>query len=125
MIKKLITLASISALAMSLGACSAITSTQLTQDVSAIEAQVQADADLVCGFIPTVATIASFIPGVGTVATDAASIASSICSAIAKAPPVTVASARRRSVSSAMAVNVATVTVPGIGAVPISGKFTR
>lgn len=125
---KLLALTSIALVGSMLAGCSGFpSSTQLTSDISAIEKQVQADANLVCGFIPTVATIASFIPGVGVIATDAASIAESICAAVAKAPPVAVASARRRTVGipGAAPVNVATVIVPGIGPVPIAGKYTR
>jgi hypothetical protein len=93
--------------------------------VSAIEAEVQADANLVCGFIPTVGTIAAFIPGVSSVVPAAASIAESICAAIAAAPQPKVLSARRRSIVNQMAVNVAVVRVPNVGPVAISGTFTR
>lgn len=110
--------------AMALGACDM---TAVTQKVSDIQAEVQADAQLICGFIPTVATIAAIIPGVGGVAPGAAAIATAICNAIAKAPPVNVQSARLRSLrlGTQTAVNVATVNVPGVGAVPISGTFVR
>lgn len=99
--------------------------------VAAIEAEVQADANLVCGFIPTVGTIASFIPGVGVVAASAASIAESICAAVAAAPKPQMLAARKRSMINQMAVNVAVVRVPGVGPngqpadVAISGTFTR
>jgi hypothetical protein len=111
-----------------LGGC--ITAGDLASNVSQVEQQVQADANLVCGFIPTVATIAAFIPGAGTVAPEAASIAQSICAAIAAAPPVQVQSARLRSsklraAGNRTAVNVATAYVPGVGPVPITGEFTR
>ena len=109
----------------SLGGCAGFTAA----NVAAIEAEVQADTNLVCGFIPTLATIAAFIPGVGIVGAGAASIAEAICGAIAAAPPVTVSSARLRSLrqggQSGAAVNVATVRVPNVGLVPISGQFTR
>lgn len=112
-----------------LGGCAGITQANLSATVAALEASVQADANLVCGFVPTVATIAGFIPGAGVVATDAASIALSICDAIKAAPPVAVASARLRSLKHGgqlgAAVNVATVVVPGLGPVAISGTFTR
>lgn len=114
---------------IALGGCAGLTQANLAATVAAVEADVQADANLVCGFVPTVATIASFIPAAGTIAADAASIAESICSAVAAAPPVTVQSARLRSLKKGgrmgTAVNVATVIVPGVGPVPISGKFTR
>jgi hypothetical protein len=124
--KKFLLIAGLASFA-ALGGCSS-TGT-LTANVAAIEAEVQADANLVCGFIPTVATIASFIPGGSVVAPAAASIAESICGAVAAAPPVTVSSARLRSLKKGgrlgAAVNVATVIVPGVGPVPISGQFTR
>lgn len=108
--------------ALSLGACN-VTTSDLLNNVATIEAQVQADSALVCQFIPTAATIAAFIPGGAAVVPEAASIASAICNAIAKAPPVTTASARMRSLKAGVAVNVATVRVPGVGLVPISGQF--
>lgn len=112
-----------------LGGCAGVTQANLAATVSAVEAEAQADANLVCGFIPTIATIAAFIPAAGSVAPAAASIAESICQAVAAAPPVTVQSARLRSLHHGgqygAAVNVAVVQVPGVGAVPISGKFTR
>ena len=110
-----------------LGACTGTTG--LTTTVASIEAEVQADSNLVCGFVPTLATIAAFIPGAGAVAPAAASIAESICAAVAAAPPVKVRSARLRSLRMGgrlgTAVNVGSVIVPGVGAVPISGRFTR
>jgi hypothetical protein len=121
----------VSALAVStaLGGCAGLTQANLAATVATVEAEVQADANLVCGFIPTVATIAAFIPGAGVVAPAAASIAEAICGAVAAAPPVTTASARLRSLRHGgqlgAAVNVATVRVPGVGNVPISGQFTR
>ncbi len=124
--KKFLIIAGLASFA-ALGGCSS-TST-LSASVAAVEAEVQADANLVCGFVPTAATIASFIPGGSAIAPAAASIAESICGAIAQAPPVTVASARLKSMKLGgrfgAAVNVATVIVPGVGPVPISGQFTR
>lgn len=112
-----------------LAGCAGVTQANLSATVAALEASVQADANLVCGFVPTVATIAGFIPGAGIVATDAASIAMSICQAVAAAPPVAVQSARLKSMKSGgrlgTAVNVATVVVPGVGPVSVSGQFTR
>lgn len=123
MTKILLALALVSTTA--LGGCAGLTAANLAAQVSAAEAEVQADTNLVCGFIPTVATIAAFIPGAGAVAPAAASIAEAICSAIAQAPPVTAQSARLKSLNSGVAVNVATVKVPGVGLVPISGTFTH
>lgn len=101
------------------------TPAQLAAQVSSIESEVQADANLVCGFIPTVATIAAFIPGVGTIAAGAASIAESICGAVAQAPPVS-QSAKLRSARLGVNVTVGSVIVPGKPApVVITGQFTR
>ncbi len=123
MLKKISLVACLSG-SLALAACG-ISVSELTGQVAAIESQVQADANLICGFVPTIATIASFIPGGAAVVPEAASIAVSICAAIASAPPITVQSARSRSVANRTAVNVATVTVPGVGPVAISGTFTR
>lgn len=124
--KKFLLIAGIASFA-ALGGCSS-TGT-LSANVASIEAEVQSDANLVCGFVPTVATIASFIPGGSVIAPAAASIAESICAAVAAAPPVVTQSARLRSLKKGgrfgAAVNVATVIVPGVGPVPISGQFTR
>lgn len=112
-----------------LGGCAGLTQANLSATVSAVEADVQADANLVCGFVPTIATIAAFIPGGAAVVPAAASIAEAICGAVAAAPPVAVQSARLRSLKQGgrlgAAVNVAMVRVPGVGNVPISGTFTH
>lgn len=108
-----------------LGGCAGLTQANLSATVAAAEAEVQADTNLVCGFIPTIATIAAFIPGGAAVAPAAASIAEAICQAISAAPPVTAQTARLKSLKFGSAVNVATVNVPGVGLVPISGTFTK
>lgn len=124
--KKIFIVASLASFA-ALGGCSS-TST-ISSNIIAIESEVQADANLVCGFVPTIATIASFVPIASSVVPAAASIAESICAAVAAAPPVTVQAARLKSKKLGgrlgAAVNVATVIVPGVGPVPISGQFTR
>lgn len=124
--RKLAIAAALAGPLISMGACS-VTTADITATLSTIEQQVQADANLVCGFIPTLATIASFIPGGAAIAPEAASIAQAICAAIAAAPPVQVQSAKLRSARLGVStpVNVATVIVPGVGAVPIAGTFTR
>ena len=103
--------------------------TNITAQVAAVEQEVQADASLVCGFIPTVATIAAFIPGANAVAPAAASIAEAICAAISKAPPVLVSSARFRSAKLGGAggapVAVAVVPLPDGRNVMIQGQFVR
>lgn len=106
-----------------LGGCA---STTLQNDVANVEAAVQADANVLCGFIPTAATIAALIPGFGTVAASAATIAEAVCTAVAKAPVVQPASARMRSQLAATAadVQVTTIKTPN-GVVPIVGHFTR
>ena len=109
-----------------LGGCAGLTPANLSATVAAYEAEVQADTNLVCGFIPTVATIVALIPGTGAVAPAAASVAEAVCAAIAKAP-VPAASARLKSLAAGptVSVNVAKVYVPGFGPVAISGTFTR
>lgn len=106
-----------------LGGCA---STTLQNDVANIEAQVQADANVLCGFIPTAATVAAFIPGFGTIAASAATIAEGICTSIAQAPVVQPASARMRAslAASGADVQVTTAKTPN-GVVPVVGHFTR
>jgi hypothetical protein len=112
-------------LALSVANCAGLTGS-LQSDVATIEGQVQADANVLCGFIPTAATIAAFIPGFGTVAASAATIATGICGAIAAAPVVPATQAARlRSIQLGGAdVPVATVRTPN-GPVTVSGHFTR
>lgn len=125
MVKRFILISSLAG-AVALAGCSSFpTPSEIATDVSGFEQQVQADTNLACGFIPTIATIAALIPAVGVVAADAATIAESVCTAIAKAPPVTTQSARLRSLRGNVAVNVATVQVPGGKVVPIAGTFTK
>lgn len=111
---------------VALGGCAGFNSATLQNDVASIEQQVQADANVLCGFIPTVATIAAFIPGFGTVAASAATIATGICAAVAKAPVVQPQSASMRSqlAASGADVQVTTAKTPN-GVVPIVGHFTR
>lgn len=108
-----------------LAGCAGLTQANLSATVAAVEAEVQADTNLVCGFIPTVATIAAIIPGGAAIAPAAASIAEAICQAVAAAPPVATQSARYKSLKFGGPVNVAVVKVPGVGNVPISGTFTH
>lgn len=109
-----------------LGGCAGLTSAGLQSDVATIEAAVQADANVLCGFVPTAATIAAFIPGFGTIAASAATIAEGICTSIAQAPVVQPASARMRAslAASGADVQVSTARTPN-GVVPIVGHFTR
>jgi hypothetical protein len=111
---------------VALGGCAGLTSAGLQTDIATIEADVQADANVLCGFVPTAATIAAFIPGFGTVAASAATIAEGICSSIAQAPVVQPASARMRAnlAASGADVQVAAARTPN-GTVPIVGHFTR
>jgi hypothetical protein len=128
---KKILLAGAMAGAIALAGCQ---TTDLTSTVSSIEAQVQSDSNLFCSFIPTAASIASVIanlaaPGSGALVPDAATIANSICSAIANAPKPTVQSARLRSLRMGGAlgtpVTVGNLRLPGGSVVPITGSFTR
>jgi hypothetical protein len=109
-----------------LGGCAGLTPANLASDIATYEQEVQADTNLVCGFIPTVSTIVQLIPGAGTIAPAAASVAEAICAAVAKAPVPTTQSARLKSLASpGVVMNVAKVVVPGVGPVSISGTFTR
>lgn len=110
---------------MALGGCAG-GSAVLQNDLATIEAQAQADANILCGFIPTIATVAAFIPSFGAVAASAATIAEGVCAAIAKAPVVQPASARLRAnlAASGADVQVATARTPH-GPVAIVGHFTR
>src|ERR1700735_1107918 len=81
-----------------LGGCAALTPANLSATVAAYEAEVQADTNLVCGFIPTVGTILALIPAVGAIEPAAAAIADALCNAIAQAP-APVASARLKSLA--------------------------
>ena len=71
--------------ALSLGGC-ATTGTGGTTSVSSTAAQVQAAAVMVCGFLPTVASVSSIlaalIPGGGAVEQLVASAADQICAAV-------------------------------------------
>lgn len=114
------TIAAVATAGASLAACSTV---DVQNQISSIQAQVQADANLACGFIPTIATIAAFIPGAGGAVADAATIAQGICAAIAAAPVVKPAS-RLRSVQLGVDVSVGVAMTPN-GPVTITGHFTR
>ena len=121
MFKRTLTVLALSG-AIALGGCAGV---NLQNEVSTIEQQVQADANVLCGFIPTAATIAAFIPGFGTIAASAATIAEGICTSIAQAPVVQPQSAiRMRSVASGADVQVTVAKTPN-GPVAVVGHFTR
>lgn len=110
---------------VALGGCAG-GSAVLQNTVATIEQQVQADANVLCGFIPTAATIAAFIPGFGVIAASAATIAEGVCSAVAQAPVVQAQSARMRSAKLGVNVTVGSVKLPNVSEpVPIVGQFTR
>jgi hypothetical protein len=111
----------IAALAAYLAACG--TTAQTTASIASIETQVQSDANLACGFIPTIATIAALIPGIGTGVSAATSITNAICSAISSAPKL--AGSKLAAASAGTPVTVTTITLPSGAKVPISGTFTR
>jgi len=108
--------------ALSLAACG--TTAQTTSTISSIETQVQADTNLACGFIPTIATIAALIPGIGSGVSAVGTIASTICSAISSMPAPKTASAKLKGAAAGVPVTVTTITVSG-KKVPITGTFTR
>ena len=108
----------------------------LVQTTASIETEVQADAQLACSFIPSVATIGTVVanlvaPGAGSIVPDAATIASSICAAIAQAPVPIVQSAKLKSLKGGVpvgvTVSVGSLKIPGSGgkSVPITGSFTQ
>lgn len=109
---------------IALGGCS--TSGTLQTTISTVEAEVQSDANVLCGFIPTVATIAALIPGFGSAAASSATIAQAVCSAVASAPVVTPKSAGLRAglAASGADVQVTTMSTPN-GPVAVVGHFTR
>lgn len=123
--RRILSVALAAIMAMSLAACGT-TSASLQNSVSSIESQVQADANVLCGFVPTAATIAAFIPGFGAVAASAATIAEGVCSAISAAPVVAQATrARATSLAAGGAdVQVATVRTPS-GPIAVVGHYTR
>ena len=124
---KKIALVSLLVPTLMLGACGSLsTPGALQSDVASIESQVQADANVLCGFVPTAATIAAFIPGFGAIAASAATIAEGVCTSIASAPVVQPASARMRAslAASGADVQVASAKTPN-GVIPIVGHFTR
>lgn len=137
--RKIISLACVAAMGISLAACATNPSTgpapapsPIPGQISDIVALVQKDANLICGFVPTFATIAAFVPGgIGAAVGDAASIATTVCNAIKSVPPVVVQSARGKSLrygtkfGAPSDVQVASVMVPGVGRVVIAGTFTR
>lgn len=111
--------------ALALGGCAGGSAT-LQNDIALIESQAQADAQVLCGFIPTVGTIASLIPGFGTAVASAATIATSVCAAVANAPvvnPVT-QSARLRTVGGPDT-QWGTARLPSGAAVPVVGHYVR
>ena len=60
-------LVSVLTAATALSGCAGFDTSKISAQVSAVEAEVQADANLVCGFIPTIATIAAIITTTTTV----------------------------------------------------------
>lgn len=118
---KKVLLAAVAACGLALAGCAG-SSTTLQNDVAAVEANAQADANVLCGFVPTIATIAALIPGFGTAATSAATIAGSVCQAVAAAPVVKSASFAKAKLG--VETNIGTIASPA-GAVAVVGHFTR
>lgn len=110
---------------VALGGCAGTTAASIQNTVSTIEAEVQADANVLCGFIPTAATIAAFIPGFGAIAASAATIAEGVCQAVAQAPVVKTQSMKRSAAAGAPVDSViGNVRTPN-GVVSVAGHFTR
>jgi hypothetical protein len=100
-------LASSVALATSLGGC-ATTGGGGAFNLNSFIANVQADTNLVCAFIPTAETVANIFATGDPIVTTATAVANAICAAVA---PKT-AGALKRS------------TVPTVAGVVIHGRFT-
>ena len=92
--------------------------------LATIETQVQQDAAAVCGFIPTIGTIASIvaslIPGGSAVVTIASDVAGQICTAVTpvQAP---LAALGKRTVSR----KTLGAALPSVNGVPIQGYFIK
>lgn len=86
--------------------------------ITAIEAEVQKTTAIVCGFVPTVGTIAgvvaSFVPGGAAATTLATQVANAICSAVG---PAKMSGHRRLAMRRG--------TAPVVNGVPIEGYFIR
>lgn len=85
--------------------------------VSSIEADVQKNAAIICGFVPTIGTVASVIAsfaGAGGIATIATQAANAICSAVV---PAKMAGHRRLAMRRG--------TAPVVNGVPVEGYFIK
>src|SRR5258705_8265851 len=127
MTKNYIALALATALASaSLAGCATDPTTGTTTidvaKVTSVEAEVQKNAAIICGFVPTLGTVASVIAsfvGGGGVATIATQAANAICSAVVPAKAMMV---RRPGNRLAMRRGVAHPTVNGV---PVEGYFIK
>ena len=100
-----LSIALLTACSIGLGSCSTTT----PSDITAIITQVQKDAVAICGFLPTVGTVASIISGGNPLITTALGIAQAICNAVTPAP----SALRKKAV------------VPMVNGVVIHGRFVR
>lgn len=122
MYKKLAALTVVGAL--TLGGCATNPTTGLPTidptQLTTIETQVQQDAAQVCGFVPTIGTIAaiiaSFVPGAAAVTTIATQVANQICAAVT---PV------KASLTSKTLTRRTFGVLPSVNGVPIQGYFIK
>jgi len=94
--------------------------------LTTIETQVQQDAAAVCGFVPTIGTIASIvasiIPGGSAVVQIASSVAQQICTAVAPVKASMMAVGTRRLTPRTFG---GAAALPTVNGVPIQGYFIK
>lgn len=94
--------------------------------LAAIESQVQQEAAAICGFVPTIESVAgvvaSFVPvpGVGTAIAVINQAATAICNAVLPAK-----AAAMRSASGVIGKRTAGAAIPTVNGVPITGYFIK
>lgn len=100
--RKIIALATVGVMALSLGACATDPTTGMPtinqQELANVEAQVQQTAANVCSFVPTVASVAGIIASfvaAGAVVNLVDQAAQQICNAISQAPTTTTKSGKK------------------------------
>ncbi len=111
---------------VSLGGCATNPVTGATTidvaKVTTIEADVQKNAAIICGFVPTIGTVTSIIAslvGGGGIATLATQAANAICSAVTPAKAMMVRRSGNRMVMRRGA------APPAVNGVPIEGYFIK
>jgi len=110
---------------VSLGGCATDPTTGATTidvaQITSIEAEVQKNAAIICGFVPTIGTVASVIAslvGGSAVTTLATQAANAICGAVTPAKAQAMRMGTRRLV-------VRRGTAPTVNGIPVEGYFIR